>query len=81
MSYDKDPDIPTGFYNTVLIVNASIFVIYIPFFVCIIMKKELFLSAKVLLWCFFTTFLAKAMADTLRVLLEGDMSPIYYEMT
>lgn len=81
MSQEKDHDIPPGFYNTVLIVNASILVIYFPFFVCMLMKKELFLSAKVLLWCFFTTFLAKAMADTLRVLLDGDMSPIYYELT
>jgi len=81
MSQEKDHDIPIRFYNTVLIVNVSILVIYIPFFVCMLMKKEMFLSAKVLLWCFFTTFLAKAMADTLRVLLEGDMSPIYYEMT
>jgi len=49
--------------------------------IALLAKRKMFLSASVLLWSQLITFFAKALADGLRILLEGNLSTVYYDIS
>ena len=68
-------------YNTVFVINAGILLLYTPLMIALYIKRKLFLSANVLLWSQLMTFFVKALADGLRILIEGDLNNVYYDLS
>ena len=49
--------------------------------IALYIKRKLVLSSNVLLWSQQITFFVKALADGLRVFIEGDLSSVYYDLS
>jgi len=68
-------------YKIVFIVSSIIFVLYAFLMIALFIKRKLFLSANVLIWSYLILFFIKALADGLRLLKDGFLSTVYYDIS